>query len=69
MDMARQMMGGTNTMMIKPSRQLVVSMSAATPDTIIIEDRRRIIPMLVKRRTASTSAVALDIRFPVCCWS
>ena len=66
---ARHTTIGTKAMLTRPNRQLVANINPpATPMVRNIE-RPLTIPMLTNIRTASTSAVALDIRLPVCCLS
>ena len=48
---------------------MVASISPATAAIISTTDSPRTMPKEMKRRTTSTSAVARDIRLPVCCRS
>ena len=69
MTRARHSTIGTKAMATRPSRQLVTSISPPAAPMVTKIDRPLTIPMLTNIRTASTSAVALDIRLPVCCLS
>ena len=60
---------GTNTRLIRASSQLRKTRIVVTATVRTKTSRERTKPMLTNRRMASTSAVALDIRFPVCSWS
>ena len=62
----RMTMKGTKARLMRVSSQFMKMSIAKRAITRTTTSRARTKPMLTNRRTASTSAVALDIRSPVC---